>query len=314
MMKVLITVKNLIDESTFDYFKHQKIEIIEIKKNEISTLQDSENCKDVNVIVGGSELSNLNIERLPELKLIQTISAGFDYLDKDKIIERGVKLANASGIYSIPIAEWVVGQILYSYKNFDHFKKLQSLHKWEPIYNLSELNGRKVLVFGTGSIGKEICKRLNAFDCIVDGVNSDGRLIANFAKTYSLRSSVKVINNYDILIFALPSNAKTKNFINVETLKNISEKCILINVGRGDLINENELLSFLENKKEVLIFMDVLNQEPLPKDSILWDHPQVFITPHTSYSSTNNNDRLKELILNNILKMHKKDKIINEIK
>jgi phosphoglycerate dehydrogenase-like enzyme len=313
-MKVLTTIKHLFNNEMIQELTDQGIDFFEADINDLHNINLYDSFKDINIIVGGEELKELPITEFSDLKLIQTISAGFDYLDKTKITNNNIKLTNASGVYSIPIAEWVIGQILYAFKKFDSFKESQIKHNWNPDYSLEELNEKKVLIFGTGSIGQEICKRLNVFNCEVDGINSDGRSIKGFNNCCSLEVSSDHISDYDILVFALPSNSKTKNFLNKTILEKIPNSCVLINVGRGDLINENDLIEVLEIKKDMIVFLDVLKQEPLPKDEVLWDHPQIFVTPHTSFSSTKNQTRLRKLVISNIMNLKNNKRLINEIK
>lgn len=313
-MKVLITIKNIIDAETIENLRNDGIDIVEESNDIFNSNRLRENFNDTNIVIGGEELKSLIVKQFPQLQLIQTISAGYDYLETEEIFKNNIQLSNASGIYSIPIAEWVLGQVLFAFKKFQSFKEAQEKRLWKPDYNLRELNGKKVLVFGTGSIGVEVCKRFVAFNCEVDGVNSNGRPIQGFNNCFSLSTSPSIINEYDILVFALPSNSKTKNFLDASVLKEISDNCILLNVGRGDLINEDDLLELIKEKSEILVFLDVLNEEPLPKDNALWKHPQVFVTPHTSFSSTNNNERLKHLIISNMFNVKNNMPIVNEIK
>lgn len=312
-MKVLTTIRNIIDERTIKDLRTDGIEIIEVEVEIFKSGKSVKELNDVNIIVGGAELKSLSVGEFPQLQLIQTITAGYDYLEIETIMNRGIYISNASGIYSVPIAEWVLGQVLFAYKKFQSFKEAQDDHQWKPDYKLRELSGKKILVFGTGSIGVEVCKRFDAFDCEVDGVNSDGRLINGFKNCYSLDNSQAIIREYDILVFALPSNIKTRNFLNESVLNEIPDDCVLINVGRGDLIKEDDLLRVLKEKNEVLVFLDVLKTEPLPKESDLWNHPQIFVTPHNSFSSINNKSRLQELIISNILNLKKNRKIRNRI-
>lgn len=312
-MKVLTTVKNLINEEKIDFFRSKGIEVIEVEKDRFKEAHYNDFLNNAHIIVGGEELNSLKVEQFPKLKLIQLISAGYDFLQMETKLQKRVKISNATGIYSIPIAEWVIGQTLLSYKRYYNFKESQDNKIWNPDFRLQELNEKKVIVFGTGSIGLEICKRFNAFNCVVDGVNSNGRLINGFNQCYSLLESPPHIKNYDILVFALPSNTSTKNFLNASVLKHISENSILINVGRGDLINEKDLIAVLDDQKGVVVYLDVHNIEPLPKNSALWSHPQIFVTPHTSFSSTHNMERLRDLVANNILNVKNNANIINEV-
>lgn len=312
-MKVLITNKNAFAKDAFTTIPIEGIEVFTVTINHLKYLDSKSPLLDANIIIGGEELKDLPLERFTKLQLIQLISSGIDYLDHEKIIGSKIKLANAVGIYSVPIAEWVLGLILYKFKKIEFFKRSQANHRWNPDFNLIELYKKKALIFGTGSIGQEICKRLNTFGCRVEGVNSNGRLINGFLQCHTLKASRQIIGDFDILIFSLPSNEKTIGFLSELTLKEISASCLLINVGRGDLIVEKDLLKVLETKKEVQVILDVFNQEPLPAESLFWDHPQIFVSPHTSFSSIKNKERLKDLVIRNITNFKDNKDLINEI-
>ena len=174
-------------------------------------------------------------------------------------------------------------------------------------------NMTKALVFGTGSIGQEIAKRLNAFDVIVDGVNSNGRDIIHFRQCFNLEKGKKEANNYDILIFSMPNNQDTAGLVDEEFINTLKDTAILINVGRGTLINERDLIEALNKDKFTGVALDVMQTEPLPAESELWTHPKVYITPHSSFISDGINKRRIDLILSNILAFYQHKEIINRI-
>jgi phosphoglycerate dehydrogenase-like enzyme len=118
---------------------------------------------------------------------------------------------------------------------------------------------------------------------------------------------------YDILIFSLPNNEETAGLVNEKFINTLKDDAILINVGRGTLINEQDLIDALKNDKFLGVALDVMQTEPLPTESELWTHPKVLITPHSSFISDGINQRRVDLITTNILAFHHQKEIKNRI-
>lgn len=268
---------------------------------------------EIEMIVGITPAQKLNLEQFPNLKMIQLPSAGYDQIPMEELKKRNIILANASGVYSIPISEWVIGKILEIIKQSKFYFQNQEKLIWKKNNHMIELPNRKALVFGTGSIGQEIAKRLNAFDVIVDGVNSNGRDIIHFRQCFNLEKGKQEASNYDILIFSLPNNQDTAGLVDEKFINTLKDTVILINVGRGTLINERDLIEALNKDKFSGVALDVMQTEPLPSESELWTHPKVYITPHSSFISDGINKRRLDLILNNVLAFYQHKEIINRV-
>lgn len=255
---------------------------------------------DYEVVVGNGQAFNINISKLNKLKMIQLTTAGFDKLPLDEIKDRKIKLANAKGVYSIPIAEFTILKIFEIYKKSREFENNQRNKEWTRITKLKELYGKTVGIMGTGSIATEIAIRAKAFGCKVIGMNTSGKDIENFDKVYRTEDINNLLKDSDIIISTLPLNDKTRNMINKDRLNHMKADGILINISRGGIINEEDLIEHLEEGKLMGVALDVFEKEPLPKDSPLWNHPKVFITPHNSYASDNIKNRAFELIYFNL--------------
>ncbi len=314
-MNVLLIRNNLLSDTQINYLEKKNTVFKIIHQDDFEKFQKSVESNNINIIVGATELSDIDFSEFPNLRFIQTISAGYDYLQTKEVFKRNIYLSNASGVYSIPIAEWVIGLILTDFKHFFHFYNKFKNKKWQPIYKLKELTNKKVLIFGTGSIGVEISKRLIGFNCIIDGVNSNGREVHNFHNTFTLEKVKHIINQYDVLIFALPSNLYTRKYVNEDFLNRLKEDTVLINVGRGDLIDDDDLINFVnQTNREVRFYLDVSNIEPLDENSVLWQSSKIFITPHNSFSSDKHLDRLQTLVFTNINALLDNKGITNKLK
>ncbi|MDR1794396.1 MAG: hypothetical protein LBR25_03295 [Erysipelotrichaceae bacterium] len=251
--------------------------------------------------------------KLPNLKFLQLMSAGFDYLDTDDLKRRGVILCNARGVYSIPIAEYVVGKILAVYKEDRTYLERQKKKEWLREAANLELYTKKVLMLGTGSIASEIAKRLKAFGCFVVGINTDGRDIEFFDECAPLAKLNDWLPQADIIINTLPANQATKKLLNRDNLSLSKKDALLINIGRGTTIVEADLIALLQQGHFLAVVLDVFEKEPLDPNSPLWDHPRVIITPHMSGDSDLVSERRKIQLLRNILHYLKGESLENRV-
>jgi len=255
---------------------------------------------DIDIVVCNNLFLYHPIEKFKQLKFIQLTSAGFDKVPMDYIKASNIKVENAKGVYSIPMAEWAVLMILQFYKKSRTFFRLQANHQWIKQRDLLELSGKTAVIAGFGSVGKEIAKRLKAFDVYIIGIDlivSDVNLADEF---YPCDHLDHVLCRADILILSLPITKETYHIINEDRLSKLKSSCIIINVARGALIDENALIKALQNKKIRGAALDVFENEPLNSDNPLWDLENVIITPHNSFASEKIADRLYALIAENI--------------
>lgn len=268
---------------------------------------------DYEVLVVSGETLNINVLNMEKLKMIQLISAGFDKLPVKSIKDKGIKIANAKGAYSIPIAEFTILKILEIYKKSRNFEELQSKKEWVPNRDLIELYGKTIGIMGTGSIAIEIAKRLKAFGCKVIGLNTSGKDVEHFEKVYKVEHLNNLLEESDIVISTVPRNNHTMHMINKDNLKYMKEQGILINISRGGIIDEIDLMKHLEKDKLMGVVLDVFEKEPLPENSPLWNHPKVYVTPHNSYISENIRDRIFELVYHNLKALMENKEIKNLI-
>lgn len=277
----------------------------------------TEDLFDAEVLVTNFTFLQKKLSDLPKfnkLKFLQITSAGIDKVPLDLLREKGIRLCNARGIYSIPIGEWVVLKILEFYKKSRLFEENQRNNKWKFDNNLLEIYGKTVTIVGTGSLGTEAAKRLSAFGCKVIGLNTSGRQVEHFDECYSIDKLNDILAISDVVALTVPLTDKTKDLIDKDNLKLMKDNAILINVARGGVINEEDLLEHLNEGKLLGAALDVVAKEPLSPDSPLWKHERVMITPHNSYSGDNNDSRMFQLIYGNLKAFINNESLKNEIK
>ena len=251
------------------------------------------------IICNGLFLHN-DIESFPNLRFIQLTSAGLDRVPVEKINEKGIVLKNARGVYSVPMAEFAVSGVLALYKNIGTFIENQKNHSWIKDRNVREMSGDTVLVVGCGSVGTECAKRFKAFGMNVIGADIIDPQNDVYDQYCSMDDINSVLNKADVIVLTLPLTEETKNFFNGERFSCVKDGSILVNIARGAVVNEECLIENLKNGKLSGAVLDVFCTEPLNENSELWDMKNVIITPHNSFVSPKNQNRMFNVAYDNI--------------
>lgn len=249
------------------------------------------------VICNGLFLSH-PIELFSNLRYIQLTSAGFDRVPMDYVRQHNITIYNAKGVYSVPMAEFAVSGVLSLYKQMRFFLNNQKKHIWEKNRGLLELQGKTICIVGCGDVGIECAKRFRAFGCKVIGVNRTLRQIEEFDIVHSLSVLDDIIPYVDILILTLPDTKETKHIIDKKRICTLKNSSIIVNIARGAVIDMAALAANIEKIGGAVL--DVFEEEPLNESSTLWDAENVIITPHNSFVSNRNSERLNKVIFNNL--------------
>lgn len=239
-----------------------------------------------------------NISEFKNLKYIQLTSAGFDRVPLDYIKEHNIKIYNARGVYSKPMAEFALSGVLQLYKKSYHFFENQKKHIWKKYRDIIELADKSVCIIGCGSVGKECAKRFKAFECKVYGVDLYPKEDDNFDKIFHLNELEIILPQSDVVVLTLPLTEKTKYLINEYRLGLLKRDAILVNIARGKIVDTEALIARLPDLGGAVL--DVFEEEPLSSDSLLWRVENVIITPHSSFIGEGNRNRLQKLILHNM--------------
>lgn len=282
-----------------------------IKKEKDLTVSDD--IKDIDILICYNPFDTFNIDELNNLKWIQLSSIGIDQVPIDILKTKNIILTNNKGGYSIPIGEWIVLKTLELLKNSKTFYNNQNDKVWKIDTSILELYNKTVTFIGTGSIAKEASKRLQGFDANIIGVNTSGKPVEYFNNCYSIKDLNKVLSFTDILILSIPYTHKTHHLINDTAFNDMKNESYIINISRGNIIDENSLIKNIENKKIKGAALDVFENEPLSENSPLWNYDNVYVTPHNSWVSEMRNDRRFEAIYNNLKSYINNENLINVI-
>lgn len=305
-MKLLMTY-NYGDEA-FKEIEEMGYEISYISENEIT---EDMKFEEVEVLVCYNPFEKLDISSMKNLKWIQVSSIGVDQVPTKKVLKRDIVVTNNRGGYSIPIGEFVVMRILEIMKNTKYFNSIQTNKRWRLTTDVLELYNKRVLILGTGTIGIEVAKRLKGFGVEIIGVNTNGKPVEFFDQTVSIRKLNDEVEKADILVLALPHTKDTDNILGEKILRSMKKDSSIINVSRGNLIDEVALVELLEEGYFRGVALDVFKEEPLSEESLLWELDRVYITPHNSWVSEKRNERRLELILQNLKRYVEKEELLN---
>ena len=245
------------------------------------------------VICNGLFLSH-PIEKFTNLKYIQLTSAGFDRVDMNYVKAHNIEIHNARGVYSIPMAEFAVCGVLQLYKQAAFFRENQCNHLWEKHRGWVELAGKKVLIVGCGSVGNECAKRFKAFDCKVTGIDLIPREDSLYSEMSPLDKLDNALEQADVVVLTLPLTEQTCHLIDNSKLSLMKDGATLVNIARGAIIDTNALLNHIDRFTGAVL--DVFEEEPLNKNSPLWEKPNIILTPHNSFVGEGNGERLRTIV------------------
>ena len=214
----------------------------------------------------------------PNLKWVATIYAGLDAFPLDVLRARRAIVTNGVGINALAVAEYAVMGVLVTAKRFDRIVRAADAHEWLlDAPGMTELHGTRALIVGLGAIGRLIGDRLEAFGVEVTGVTRSGRDGTLTPDQWRDR-----LGQFDWVVLAAPSTPDTKAMIGATELAAMKGGAWLINIARGDMIDDDALLAALHGGTIGGAFLDPTNPEPLPPDHPLWSAPNCMITMHLS--------------------------------
>jgi D-2-hydroxyacid dehydrogenase (NADP+) len=238
---------------------------------------------------------------LPRARWLHSFSAGVDEVLTPEIIASKIVISNSSGIHATPIAEHVLGSILMFVRGFHRTMRNQDKGIWKKDDDLGELRGSNVLVVGFGAIGQEVARICSAFGAHVSAVARIPKKKPAFIDTLvPIKRLDTMLVNADFVVITLPYTKETHHLFDRSKFKCMKASAIVVNIGRGSIIKESDLVETLQRKNIAGAALDVTEVEPLPPTSPLWNMENVLITPHHSGLSHKYMDRAVDLLCKNI--------------
>ena len=222
------------------------------------------------------------VKQLPNLKLVQKLGAGVETIIDDADISDNIRIARLKpAIAALQMAQFCVACVLPDVYNFKFHQAHQRNSQWRP--KAPQLTAdMTVSVLGLGHIGRAVATLFQVLGFRVIGWSRTEKVIAGIDCRWGLNAINSVLAEPDYVICVLPSTADTINLFDANRFKAMKQGSVIINIGRGTLIVERDLMAALDTGHLAHAVLDVVQQEPLAADSLLWKHPHITITPHIS--------------------------------
>ena len=276
----------------------------------------------------------LTLEHCNQLRWVQLLSAGANQVLGHPLAVRTeppVRFTSAAGISAVHIAEHVVARVLYHTKELRSFERLQREHVWPDRTAMArpDLRGKTALIVGYGGVGRETARLLAAFGMRILAVTRDGQRVryAGYVPypgtgdpeallpehIYATPELERALPGADVVILSVPLTDATHHLLDSDAFQRMRSHAILINVGRGAVLDTAALLTALDAGRLAHAYLDVFAQEPLPPDSELWDHASISITPHMAGVMPDDITRYRALFLQNQVLYRAGERMLNEL-
>ncbi len=274
----------------------------------------------------------LRPEQAPNLGWVQCHWAGIDALVDTPIWDSDVVLTTTSGIHAPNIGQYVMAQLLAWAHRVPQWTRTQQAGHWPQrrweMFVPDELAGRTLGILGYGSIGREIARLAKAFNMTILVTKRDARRADDPGyqlpgvgdpagdiptRIYPTEATRSVVAQCDYVVVTLPLTARTRHFIDESLLREMKPTAFLVNIGRGEVVNEHDLIKALQRGWIAGAGLDVFETEPLPDDSPLWGMANVILTPHVSGFTTHYDERAVDLFAANLRRYLAGEALINVV-
>ncbi|WP_077620582.1 D-2-hydroxyacid dehydrogenase [Bacillus sinesaloumensis] len=245
-----------------------------------------EHLNDAEVIVGWKkEIAERCISTDSKLRWLQSWSAGVNSMPLEEMEKKKIQLTSANGVHAFPISETIFALMLGLTRKIHTYVRNQQEKKWHHADMKLEIHGKTVGIIGVGHIGKETAKIAKAFGMTVLGVRHSDREEEFVDEMYTTDQLSKVLPRCDYVVVSLPLTDETHHLFGAEEFKLMKSSAFFINIGRGEIVVEDNLIEALRTEEIAGAGLDVFAKEPLPENSPLWEFENVIVTPHTSGST-----------------------------
>jgi len=232
------------------------------------------------LITFGPMMAEHVLEKAKRLQWIQALGTGVDGITNRPSLGKGVTVTNLHGIHGPPVSEAALSMMFALSRGLWRVYENQLLGKWEKKIAPTLLHGKTVVIYGTGVIAAELAPKCKALGMRVIGISTTVREIDGFDEVHTRQGALGPIAQADYLVLLTPYTPQTHGIINEETFSVMKRSSYLINLARGGVVHEGDLIKALNNKTIQAAALDVFEQEPLPAEHVFWGMRNVIVTPH----------------------------------
>ncbi len=254
----------------------------------------------------------------PELRWVQASMAGAgEIAERAGLQNTGVTITTASGVYSGPLAEFVMMALLAHIKDLDRLKLDKAERRWREAHT-ETLHGKTLCIVGMGNIGRAVAARARPFGMRVVGVKravwEDDAAWGHADELCATRDLRSALRQADYVVVTLPGTPETYRLLDAEVISAIKQGAYFANVGRGKVVDEGALIEALSSGHLSGAALDVFEEEPLPEESPLWDLENVIVSPHSTDNVPGLTNELQtELFCDNLRRYLKGEPLRNEL-
>jgi D-2-hydroxyacid dehydrogenase (NADP+) len=290
----------------------------------------TQNCSDVEIVakqqldVSAARRANVKVligwrfppelfAELPELRWIQFISVGVEELGNNPRISTDVIVTNTKGLYGDSVADYVFWSLLTLTRKFNVITRNQSKRRWQQVSGPT-LRNKTIGIFGVGSIGRAVAQRARAFEMKTVGIvsdNAEAKQLSCVDDTLPQRDLHQAIGEFDAFVICVPLTRATQGIVSASLIAKMKPSAYLINTARSGVADELAIATALENGKLAGASIDCVDKEPLSRWSPLWKTSNLLITPHISAITDDYQQRVGDLICENIGRFSAGDELLN---
>lgn len=263
--------KHLLEEAapgaSFVYSTYEKV-----------TQQDVDNA---DIIFGN--VNPAYIKAPKRLKWLQLNSAGSDPYGKPGVLPSSVKLTSAVGAYGLTVSEHALAMLFTLFRRLPEYHDNQRNALWKSCGQVRSIYGSTIMILGLGDIGGEFAKKAKALGAHTIGIRHSLKRKPEFLdEQYTLDDLDTVLPRADVVVICMPAAKETYKLFNKDRISRMNENCVIVNVGRGTIVDCDALYEAVKSGRIYGACLDVTDPEPLPPEHPLWKCPNVIITPHVA--------------------------------
>ncbi|PTG41299.1 hydroxyacid dehydrogenase [Staphylococcus cohnii] len=266
----------------------------------VSDINDHDK-KDLDILFGyDGKLDEDFLESCSNLKWLAWYATGVNKLPLNYIDSNNILLTNGRGVHAKQMSEFIMAFILDDYKKMKTSFINQTNKKYDSKLTGKRVTGQTLLFLGTGSIAQKTATIANAMDMIVQGVNTTGRDVEGFSKTYTIDNLFQALEEADIVVNTLPETKETIHLLQREHFEKMKNAALFINVGRGTIVDENVIANVMKENIIRQSYLDVFENEPLTPDNQLYNINNITITAHITGNGTENKQEVTQIFKRNL--------------
>lgn len=265
------------------HYLHQTtgLEIIQLERGKFPF--QSSQCDDISILIcrDRDDISKI-LDVCSNIRMIFIVSTGVEKLPFDKLIQKNIVVCNTGGINSAIMSEYAMGAILLFSTRMRENIINQEKHFWKKFQCVDSLNGKRLVIVGAGRTGQLIAKKAKSFGMHLIGIKRRITSLDSFDEILSLDRIDETLSTADYIVCTIPSTPETVGLFNLNRFKKMNKYSLFINISRGNLVVQEDLVYALKQNLIGGAVLDVFDKEPLGCDNDLWNCPNLVITPHSS--------------------------------